>query len=228
MRFFNVAGPVRPDKHYAIQPLDRVDVDELLTLIRAERYFALHAPRQTGKTSAFIALRDFPNSGEAGDFRCVNVNVEPAQVARDDVVRGVRAVHRRLHQSIRSPAGAPDRRAQRRDRRRRGQGRRELYRDRPPLRAQPTEERGDRRRGEEGEPVNGDWDVDPGLHRRAKRWLWSGATACAAGAVVNIAALALGSPSGWTLAIMGVFWAVALCFAWVAVRYLLRARARGS
>ena len=100
MRFFNVAGPVRPDKHYAIQPLDRVDVDELLTLIRAERYFVLHAPRQTGKTSAFIALRDFPNSGEVGRFRCVNVNVEPAQVARDDVARGVRAVHRRLHQSI--------------------------------------------------------------------------------------------------------------------------------
>ena len=44
-------GPVRPDDHYAIPPLDRMDVDELLTLIRAKRYFVLHAPRQTGKTS---------------------------------------------------------------------------------------------------------------------------------------------------------------------------------
>ena len=76
MRFFNTEGPVRPDDHYAIQPLDRMDVDELLTLIRAKRYFVLHAPRQTGKTSALIALRDLLNSGKAGDFRCVNVNVE--------------------------------------------------------------------------------------------------------------------------------------------------------
>ena len=92
MRFFNTEGPVRPDDHYAIRPLDRMDVHELLSLIRAKRYFVLHAPRQTGKTSALIALRDLLNGGEAGDFRCVNVNVEPAQVARDDVARGIRAI----------------------------------------------------------------------------------------------------------------------------------------
>ena len=92
MRFFNVAGPVRPDKHYAIQPLARVDVDELLTLIRAEHYFVLHAPRQTGKTSALIALRNLLNSGEVGRFRCVDVNVEVGQVARDDTARGIRAI----------------------------------------------------------------------------------------------------------------------------------------
>ena len=101
MRFFNVAGPVRPDKHYAIQPLDRVDIDELLTLIQAEHYFVLHAPRQTGKTSALIALRDLLNSGEVGSFRCVNVNVEPAQVARDDVARGIRAILSSLATSAR-------------------------------------------------------------------------------------------------------------------------------
>ena len=92
MRFFNTEGPVRPDDHYAIPPRDRVDVDELLALIRAKRYFVLHAPRQTGKTSALIALRDLLNSGKAGDFRCVNVNVEVAQVARDDTARGIRAI----------------------------------------------------------------------------------------------------------------------------------------
>ncbi len=92
VRFFNTAGPVRPDDHYAIPPLDRMDVDELLALIRAKQYFVLHAPRQTGKTSALIALRDLLNRGEAGSLRCVNVNVEPAQVARDDTARGIRAV----------------------------------------------------------------------------------------------------------------------------------------
>ena len=92
MRFFNTEGPVRPDKHYAIRPLDRVNVGEFLALIRAERYFVLHAPRQTGKTSALIALRDLLNSGKAGNFRCVDVNVEVGQVARDDVARGIRAI----------------------------------------------------------------------------------------------------------------------------------------
>ena len=69
-----------------------MDVDELLALIRAKRYFVLHAPRQTGKTSALIALRDLLNSGEVGNFRCVNVNVEVGQVARDDTARGIRAI----------------------------------------------------------------------------------------------------------------------------------------
>ena len=101
MRFFNTEGPVRPNDHYAIAPLDRADVDEFLGLIRAKRYFVLHAPRQTGKTSALIALRNLLNSGEVGDFRCVNVNVETAQVARDDVARGVRAILSGLAMSAR-------------------------------------------------------------------------------------------------------------------------------
>ncbi len=92
MRFFNTEGPVHLDEHYAIQPLKRVDIDELLGLIRAKRYFVLHAPRQTGKTSALIALRDLLNRGEAGNFRCVDVNVEVGQVARDDTARGIRAI----------------------------------------------------------------------------------------------------------------------------------------
>ena len=92
MRFFNTEGPVRPDDHYAIPPLARGNRDEILGLIQAMRYFVLHAPRQTGKTSALIALRDLLNSGEAGDFRCVDVNVEGAQVARDDTARGMRAI----------------------------------------------------------------------------------------------------------------------------------------
>ena len=80
------------DEHYAIPPLARMDVEELLGLVHGKRYFVLHAPRQTGKTSALIALRDLLNSGEVGDFRCVNVNVEGAQVARDDTARGMRAI----------------------------------------------------------------------------------------------------------------------------------------
>ena len=89
------------DDHYAIPPLDRVDVDELLALVRAKQYFVLHAPRQTGKTSALIAFRDLLNRGEAGDFRCVNVNVEVGQVARDDTARGMRSILSSLAASAR-------------------------------------------------------------------------------------------------------------------------------
>ena len=101
MRFFNTEGPVRPDDHYTIAPLDRADVDEFLGLIRAKRYFVLHAPRQTGKTSALLALRDLLNGGAAGDFRCVDVNVEVGQVARDDTARGMRAILSSLATSAR-------------------------------------------------------------------------------------------------------------------------------
>ena len=92
MRKFNTEGPVRPHKHYCIAPLDRLNLDDVLGRIRDERYFVLHAPRQTGKTSALLALRDLLNSGDAGDFRCVYVNIEAAQTAREDVGRAIRTI----------------------------------------------------------------------------------------------------------------------------------------
>ena len=58
MRTFNTEGPVRADRHYHIPPLTRIDLDGVLGLIREEKYFVMHAPRQTGKTSALLALRD--------------------------------------------------------------------------------------------------------------------------------------------------------------------------
>ena len=74
MRFFNTAGPMQPDAHYCIPPLSRLDESEVRTLMRQQRYFVLHAPRQTGKTSALLALTDELNAG--GAYRCLYVNVE--------------------------------------------------------------------------------------------------------------------------------------------------------
>ena len=96
MRFFNTEGPVVAAKHYCIAPLARVNRAEVLGLIEAERYFVLHAPRQTGKTSALLALRDLLNGDEAGDFRCVYVNVEAAQAAREHVGDAIRAILNQL------------------------------------------------------------------------------------------------------------------------------------
>ena len=92
MRDFNTAGPVRPDWHYCVPPLDRLNLREVLALVRRARYFVLHAPRQTGKTSALLALRDLLNGGSVGDYRCAYVNVEPAQTAREDVGAAIGAI----------------------------------------------------------------------------------------------------------------------------------------
>ena len=92
MRTFNTEGPVRAERHYHIPPLTRIDLDDVLGLIRDEKYFVLHAPRQTGKTSALLALRDLLNSGQAGDFRCVYANVEAGQAMRENIAEGIRTV----------------------------------------------------------------------------------------------------------------------------------------
>ena len=90
MRFFNTEGPVRADDHYCIPPLERIDLDAVLRLIRDKKYFVLHAPRQTGKTSALLALRDLLNAG--GDYRCVYADFEVGQAAREDTARAMRAL----------------------------------------------------------------------------------------------------------------------------------------
>ena len=63
MRFFNTSGPVVAADHYCVPPLERIDLSDILSLIGTKRYFVLHAPRQTGKTSALLALRDLLNGG---------------------------------------------------------------------------------------------------------------------------------------------------------------------
>ena len=92
MRTFNTEGPVVAQDHYCIPPLERIDLDTVLGLVRDKKYFVLHAPRQTGKTSALLALRDLLNGGAAGDFRCVYANVEAGQAMRDNVAEGMRTV----------------------------------------------------------------------------------------------------------------------------------------
>ena len=92
VRKFNTAGPVVAADHYCIPPLERIDLNAVLGLIRDKKYFVLHAPRQTGKTSALLALRDLLNGGAHGDFRCVYANVEAGQAMRENVAEGMRTV----------------------------------------------------------------------------------------------------------------------------------------
>ncbi len=103
MRFFNTAGPVNPKDHYCLDPLKRLDLDELLLLIAQKKYFVLHAPRQTGKTSTLLALMRYLNT--AGKHRCLYVNVECAQAARNDVDAGMRAIIWEMASSARDYTG---------------------------------------------------------------------------------------------------------------------------
>ena len=92
MREFNTEGPVVAPWHYCIPPLERVDLDEILGLIRSRRYFVVHAPRQTGKTSTLLALRDLFDGSAQDGFRCIYANVEVAQTARENVRDAMQAI----------------------------------------------------------------------------------------------------------------------------------------
>ncbi len=90
MKYFNTAGPVNCDEHYCLPPIQRFDLEEIEYLIDQKKYFVLHAPRQTGKTSSLLALMEHLNAGEK--YRCLYVNVEPAQAARENVKEAMSAV----------------------------------------------------------------------------------------------------------------------------------------
>jgi len=94
MRFFNTAGPVDPVRHYCVPPLERIDLVDVLMLVDQQKYFVMHAPRQTGKTTCMLALMAYLN-GE-GRYRCLYCNVEAAQAAREDVEQGMNDIMREM------------------------------------------------------------------------------------------------------------------------------------
>lgn len=82
-KFFNTAGPIKPHLHYHVDAKERWNFLQVISLIAQEKYFILHAPRQTGKTSALLALVAYLNS--SGQHEAVYVNIEAAQAAREDI-----------------------------------------------------------------------------------------------------------------------------------------------
>ncbi|MBX3276455.1 MAG: ATP-binding protein [Acidobacteria bacterium] len=90
MKHFSTAGAIQPDIHYCIPPLERINTKEILDLIAERKYFVLHAPRQTGKTSCLLALRDLLNREK--QYVCVYCNVEGAQSARENVEGALNAI----------------------------------------------------------------------------------------------------------------------------------------
>jgi hypothetical protein len=110
-RFFNTAGPCRPELHYML-PSER-RLPELPGLIGQQFYFVVHAPRQTGKTTCFRALAE--SLTESGSYAALLTSCEVGQAAGGNVERGIAAVldaltiaaENHLSEELRPPAVDP-------------------------------------------------------------------------------------------------------------------------
>ena len=89
-RRFNIAGPIDPVKHYAIDPFSRIDWPEFEDLIDCKQFFVLHAPRQSGKTTLLDAIVQRLNA--EGRYVAMRVSVSSARGTRDDLDRGNRMI----------------------------------------------------------------------------------------------------------------------------------------
>lgn len=89
-KFFNTAGPTIKQDHYHIDLLSRVDWEEIENLIDQKRYFILHAPRQTGKTSTLLEIMKELNKGDT--YASAYANIEAAEAARGDAESGIETI----------------------------------------------------------------------------------------------------------------------------------------
>lgn len=105
-KHFNTAGPSTADLHYLLDPLARFDLEDIESLIEQQRYFVLHAPRQTGKTTCLLALRDHLN--REGRYAALYVNIEAAQAARNDLETAFQTVLAKLAQQALDTLGLAD------------------------------------------------------------------------------------------------------------------------
>jgi hypothetical protein len=87
-RRFNTAGPCRPDLHYMI-PAER-RFPEGPGLVEQMGYFVVHAPRQTGKTTALRALAE--NLTASGRYAALLSSCEVGEAAGDDYDAAQRAI----------------------------------------------------------------------------------------------------------------------------------------
>ncbi|WP_322751152.1 MULTISPECIES: ATP-binding protein [unclassified Frankia] len=87
-RRFNTAGPCVPATHYMIPALERLP--EGPGLVDQRAYFVVHAPRQTGKTTALRALASELTAG--GQYAALHFTCEAAQAAGDDYAQAQHAI----------------------------------------------------------------------------------------------------------------------------------------
>ncbi len=104
MKFFNTAGPINPEKHYFLS--HRLNEEEIISLIEQEKYFILHAPRQSGKTTAIVNFVKKLNNDSK--YKALYVNIEAAQAFRSNVIESMLVILDQLNSEIKHTFGEDD------------------------------------------------------------------------------------------------------------------------
>lgn len=94
-KFFNCSGPCVPSKHYMVEV--RSQFQKLQNLVDQERYFIMHAPRQTGKTT--VVNQFVKHLNEQGHYIALYTNVEAGQALRNQVEKVNNLIVAELEQS---------------------------------------------------------------------------------------------------------------------------------
>ena len=83
-KWFNIGGPCNPADNYVLSAMDRLP--EVAALVRKRQYFVVHAPRQCGKTTAFLSFANETNAkGEAVAMYCSLETVQGFPKAADGI-----------------------------------------------------------------------------------------------------------------------------------------------
>jgi hypothetical protein len=113
-REFNISGPSDPSKHYYLDPLQlhgdttsAFSSATCLKLIHDQRYFVLHGPRQSMKTSFLKALQQHINTNMSSEFVCIRSSLEGLDVytKKEEEQAVVQKVCQELGMSAKSEGG---------------------------------------------------------------------------------------------------------------------------
>ena len=85
-----------PNSHYFLP--HRLDFEQLLELIEKKYYFVLHAPRQSGKTTAIIEFTKYLL--KENKYKALYVSFESARLAANDVAYAVEIILKQLMDKI--------------------------------------------------------------------------------------------------------------------------------
>lgn len=95
-RHFNTTGPCFPDQHYMVDPLARLpDADRY---IEQGKYFVVHAPRQSGKTTTLLAVTEALT--RTGKYAALYTSCQAASDVRD-LESAIRVVIQRIDMDAR-------------------------------------------------------------------------------------------------------------------------------
>ncbi len=95
-RFFNTVGAINPKDHYFLP--QRLDWNQLTGFIEKKYYFVLHAPRQSGKTTAIIEFVKHLN--QETEYTALYLSIESARTTVNDVPLAVQIILKQFRDKI--------------------------------------------------------------------------------------------------------------------------------